>query len=1028
MPFVHLHVHTGFSFHQSTIRIDRLVAQCVDLGFRRCAVTDTNTLAGAIRFYRAARAASVIPILGCELTIHREETDDAVILLARDLAGYSNLCRLVTCAQQDREHMGVSMEQLGQHTGGVIALYGAPGSVLYHMLGQRQERQAETLLQGMRAVFGDNLYLDVQNPLRMDSQRMLYRCRQLSRATGVPACATGGVTHLVRADAEVREMLAAIGDLEDMDARSRHTWANAESWFHSDDGMRELFADWQEPVDASGRLAEACNVDLPMDSFKTPAATENRSLHDLVWMGAREKYGTVTREVQERLDHELAVIDRLHLEPYFLIVWDIVALARQKGIAYAGRGSAANSVVCYCLDATQVDPIANGLLFERFLNEGRTSLPDVDIDFDAFRRDELIAEILRMYGEDRACRVANVNTYNIRGAFRDVGKALGYSPEEVDEATRMLPWYTSGSLQETIAALPELSAFPYGAVEHWVSLAQRIMGLPRTLSTHLAGVIIAPFPLTDLVPLQPSDTGCLISQYDKDDVDRMGLVKMDLLALRTLSAAVDATAMIRADTGNGLTLATIPLDDDPTYRLIRAARTVGCFQLESPGERSLLLKLQPVCATDLAITVSLFRPGPMQLHLDQLFLARRNGREPVTYDDPRLEPVLRDTCGVIVWQEQVLQVAHAVADLSYAEADVLRRAMTEKTPKQELQRFEQLFLERAQAKGTDPGAARRIFEQLKAFAAYGFCRGHAAAFSLLGWRTAYLKAHWPAYYFAGLMNALPVGFYPAMILLDEARRCGVLVEKPSITRSAVHALAHGRTLLLGFNTFTVLPRKDAEAIVTAREQQPFASLQDFQSRVRVNRRALRHLVLAGAFDEFGTPTAVAEDLGLGAQQVSHVLSAARDSQTAAIFGETAGIGYPVSVSLAQLLDACTVEVLDPPTQKQLRASLLTSSRLVAVPNGCSAWVRGIVIRIQTPPTHSGKRVFFVTLEDEEGMIEAVMFEDVQRRYAAALKSSRMLRAFGEVQNAEGSPTLVIARVEQLRFDVSRDSGHVPVCA
>ncbi len=1028
MPFVHLHVHTGFSFHQSPIRIDQLVAQCVDLGFRRCAITDTNTLAGAIRFYRAARAAGITPILGCELTIHREEGDDAVVLLARDLAGYSNLCRLVTCSQQDRKHLGVSMEQLGQHTDGVIALYGAPGSVLYHMLERQRERQAETLLQTMQVVFGTSLYLDVQNPLQTDSQRMLYRCWQLSRATGVPACATGGVTHLVRIDAEVREMLAAIGDLESMDGRSRHAWANAESWFRSESAMRELFADWQEPVDTSGRVGEACNVDLPMDSFKTPAATGNRSLHELAWAGAREKYGTVTREVRERLDHELAVIDHLRLEPYFLIVWDIIELARQKGIAYAGRGSAADSVVCYCLDATQVDPVANGLLFERFLNEGRASLPDVDIDFDAFRRDELIAEVMHMYGEDRACRVANVNTYNIRGAFRDVGKALGYSPEEVDEATRMLPWYTSGSLQETIAALPELSSFPYGAIEHWVSLAQRIMGLPRTLSTHLAGVVIAPFPLTDLVPLEPSGTGSLITQYDKDDVERLGLVKMDLLGLRTLSAAVDATAMIRSETGNTIDLATIPMNDEATYRLIRAARTVGCFQLESPGERSLLLKLRPACATDLAITVSLFRPGPMQLHLDQLFLARRNGREPVTYDDPRLEPVLRDTCGVIVWQEQVLQVAHAVAGLSYAEADVLRRAMTEKTPKQELQRFEQLFLERAQATGTDPDAARRIFEQLKAFAAYGFCRGHAAAFSLLGWRTAYLKTHWPAYYFAGLMNALPVGFYPAMILLDEARRCGVLVEKPSIAHSGFRACAHGRTLLLGFNTFTILPRKDAGAIVAAREQHPFASLQDFQDRVRVNRRALRHLILAGAFDDFGTPAAVAEDLGLETEQVSDVLSEARDTRTAAIFGETAGIGYPVSVSLTQLLDACTVEVLGQPTPNQLQAPLLKSSQLGAVPNGSHAWVRGIVIRIQTPPTHSGKRVFFVTLEDEAGMIEAVMFEDVQRRYAAVLKSSRMLRAFGEVQSAEGSPSLVIARVEQLRFDVSRNGDHVPTCA
>lgn len=1030
MPFVHLHLHTAFSFHQSSIRIDRLVAQCADLGFRRCAITDTNTLSGAVRFYVVARAAGITPILGCELTLHAENSDDAVVLLARDLAGYSSLCRLVTCAQQDRKHPGVTMEQLGMHTGGVIALYGAPGGALYRTLGERQEQRAEELLRQMWTVFGTSLYLDVQNPLRTDSQRMLYRYRELSRKTGVSACATGGVTHLVRADAEVREMLAAIGDLEDMDARCRHTWANAENWFRSDEEIRGLFADWQEPLDESGRVADLCNVDLPMDSFKTPApvVAGRRSLHDLAWAGACEKYGTVTQEVQERLDHELDVIGRLHLEAYFLIVRDIIEMAQRKGITYAGRGSGANSIVCYCLDATQVDPIANGLLFERFLNEGRKSLPDVDIDFDAFRRDELIAELLRVYGEDRACRVANVNTYNIRGAFRDVGKALGYSSDEIDEATKMLPWHASRSLHETIAGLPELSSFPYGAIERWVSFAERIMGLPRTLSTHLAGVIIAPFPLTDLVPLQPSDTGCLITQYDKDDVERLGLVKMDLLGLRTLSAAVDATTMIRADTGNGLTLGTIPLDDEPTYRTIRAARTIGVFQLESPGERSLLLKLQPTCPTDLAITVSLFRPGPMKLHLDRLFLARRNGKEPVSYDDPRLEPVLRDTCGVIVWQEQVLQVANAVADLSFAEADVLRRAMTEKTPKRELENFERLFLERAGAKGTDPDVAKRIFEQLKGFAAYGFCRGHAASFSLLGWRTAYLKTHWPAYYFAGLMNALPVGFYPAPVLLDEARRCGVEVEKPSIVRSACRTLAHGRALVLGLNTFTILPRKDATAIVAAREECPFDSLQDFKDRVRVNRRALQHLVLAGAFDDFGMPAAVAEDLGLDVQAVARVTESAGDPDVATILGETAGIGYPVSVSMARLLDICTVETLDSPTPSQLQAPLLHSSQLKAVPDGSLAWVRGIVIRLQTPPTHSGKRVFFVTLQDEQGMIEAIMFQDAQRKYAAVLKQSHMLRAFGTIQNTEGSSTMVIARVERLYFDVSRDATPVPAYA
>lgn len=1022
MSFVHLHLHTAFSFHHSSVRIDQLLDRCTELGFHACAITDLDTLAGALRFYTAAQAHGITPILGCELTLRREDDRDFIVLLARDLAGYSNLCRLVTCARADPKCRGVTMGQLAEHAGGLVALYGAPESLLYKAVEQHDSSRALGLVLPLRELFGDSLDLDVQNTFRENTQHLLYRFHQLSQETALRACVTGGVTHLLRIDTELREMLAALGDLEDMDSRCRHAAASPESWFRSGEEMQALFADWPEAVDESGRLASQCQVELPLHGFKTPApvSTEHRSLREIAYAGAAQKYGTIRPSVEERLEHELTVIDSLHLETYFLIVRSIVRLAQSRGIAYSGRGSCADSLVCYCLDVTQVDPLAEGLLFERFLNEGRRSLPDVDIDFDAFRRDELIQEVLRAYGKEHACRIANVNTYNIRGAFRDVGKALGYSPEEIDEATNMLPWYTDRSLQETIAELPELSAFPYGAIQHWVSLAQRIMGLPRGLSTHLAGVVIAPFPLTDLLPLQPSNTGCQATQYDKDDIERLGLIKMDLLGLRTLSAAADAVNMVNADTGGTLTLQTIPFSDEPTYRTIRSARTLGVFQLESPGERSLLLKMQPVSQIDLAITTSLFRPGPMKLHLDQLYLARRKGREPVTYDDPRLEPALRKTSGVIIWQEQVLEVAHAIAGLSYAEADVLRRTMTEKTSQQELARFQRLFLERAATNGTDPAAAERIFQELKSFAAYGFCQGHAASFSLLGWRTAYLKTHWPAAYCAALMNAQPVGFYPAPIILDEARRCKVDVQKPSILRSAVRSTAHGMQLLLGLQTFTILPRREAEAIVAAREEHPFVSLQDFQERVRINRRALLHLILAGALEDFGTPLTVAQELGADTEAVARIFRPAADPAAAALLGETAGIGYPVSVSLTLMLSLATPEERQPLTSRQLQSPSLCSDQLSSAPNGSSAWIRGIVVRVQTPPTKSGKRVFFITLEDEQGMIEATMFPDVQQHYAAVLKQSRLLRAWGTVQNDDGAPVFTILRVDRLRMELSHD--------
>jgi error-prone DNA polymerase len=1018
MSFVHLHLHTGFSFHESPIRIEDLAQRSRELGYSSCAITDSNTLAGVIRFDRAARSAGVTPVFGSELTLLSDEPDDHVVVLARDLEGYRNLCRLVTCTQaHGRVHPGLTLEQLASYAGHLVALYGSPESLLYQSLSTRHPHKARRLLEQMSALFENSLYLDVQNPMFADSTRLLYRMRRLSDETGVPACATGGVTHLHRVDAEVREMLLAIGSLEDVDARSRQSHVNAESWFRGSDEIQELFTEWPEALATSGRIAAECRVELPLDGFKTPSSvlTATRSLRDIVYTGAREKYGIVTTAVEERIEHELSIIRHMHMDEYFLIVRDIIEIARRKGVAYSGRGSGTNSIVCYCIDATQVDPIQYNLLFERFLNEGRKSLPDVDIDFDALRRDEVVSELFAVYGEDRVCRVANVNTYNIRGAFRDVGKALGCSKEEVDDATRLLPWYSHRRISEVIARLPELATFPYGSIERWISLAERIMGLPRTLSTHLAGLIIAPFPLTDLVPIEPSGTGCLMAQYDKDDVERLGLVKMDLLGLRTLSAAVDATAMVRTETGTDISLSTIPMDDQPTYRLLREARTLGVFQLESPGMRNLLLKLQPVCYTDIMANVSLFRPGPMAMNMDKLYLARRNGKVPVTFEDPRLETVLKETYGVIVFQEQVLQVANAVADLSLSEADVLRRTMTEHTPKAELARFERLFLERAAAKGTDPETAQHVYNQLKGFASYGFNKGHAASFGLLAYRTAYLKAHWPAQYTAGLLNAMPVGFYPPFILLDEARRCHILIEKPLVTRSMVRTTAHGMTVWLGLSLFSMLSAKDAISIVTAREKRSFDSAIDFRERTRVNRRALQRLVLAGAFDDLGTPVAVATDLGLDPNEIERIMNVSPNLQLCTVLGEIAGIGYPVSASLAVLLDLATADIMDAPTPAQARAPALHSTQLRTWPHGSNVWVRGVVVRIQTPPTKSGKRVFFITLEDEDGMVEAVMFEDAQCRYAAALKQNRMMRLYGELQNTEGSPTVLVKRLEGLRF-------------
>ncbi len=1045
-PYVELHCHSHYSFLDAPSSPGALLDRAAALGMTGLALTDHDGLYGAVEFWRAARARAIRPVIGAELTLAR---GSRLVLLAETQQGYANLSRLISAGQLagSKGQSRLTIDDVAPRAAGLLCLTGGSrGAVAAAVLAQDAGRAVRAAGK-LADIFGrDRLWVELQRHWLPEDARLNAGLLEVARATGLPVVATNDVHYATPDEHPLRDVLLATRDLcslTELAARpGPHT--SREFCLKGAAEMAALFADLPRALTATQAIAERCEVTLDFSAQRTPAfppqtpdfphgipagETAFSYLHALCQQGARERYTPITPDVVRQLARELLVIDTTGLADYFLLVWDIVRHARAQGIRCQGRGSAAGSLVAYALGITPVDPLAHNLLFERFLSADRHTMPDIDIDVAADRRDELIRYVYARYGADHAAMVCNVVTYQWRLAVRDVARALGFAPEDVDRvsaalraperppvdasAGRAAPHDdTKGHAQ----AADDLRGLDAHALALVADLAGRLIDTPRHLSVHSGGVLVTAQPLVEIVPVErAAKEGIVVAQWNKDSVEDAGLIKIDLLCLRTLDLVSEAEALIAAQTGQPPPLDALPLDDPAVYRALCAGDTIGAFQVESRAQSQMLPRLKPQRFEDIIVQVAIIRPGPIQGGMIHPYLRRRRGEEQPVYLHPSLEPVLKETLGVILFQEQVIRVAVALAGFAPGEADALRRAMSRSRSARAMSELRERFVAGAAANGVDGATAAEVFRQLEGFAVYGFCKSHATAFALLSYQTQWLKLYHPLAFYTALLNHQPMGFYSPEVVVGDAQRHGVKVLRPDVNRSQDECVIEGGALRLGLRYLHGLGAGGRARLLAARESRtrgaggPFVDLADFCRRTRLPRNLVADLARAGAFDGITTDR----------RGLLWTLGALQYDEDAAD-GVGALAEAPDEAAELPALDerealAWDYELLglspgDHP-MRTLRDRLAAKGYLAAAdlaqqPAGRRVTVAGLVVVRQAPPTAKGH--LFITLEDETGLINLIIRPDLRQRRRDLLHNATLLAAQGETQR-DGEAVSVLAR-------------------
>jgi error-prone DNA polymerase len=1041
IDYVELHCHSYFSLLDGASSPEALVERAAALGYRALALTDHDGLYGAVRFWQAARERGIRPIIGAEIGL---DGLGHLTLLAETRRGYANLCRLLSAGQLagQKGQPRLALDPLAAHAEGLICLSGCRLGMVAAALQAGGEAQALQAAGSLREIFRDRFWIELQRHYLPANKRVEAELVALARRLGAGLVATNNVHYAERPGQRLHDVLTCIRHLtalpEALAGGLLHP--NSEQHLKSPQEMEALFSSAgptgqsrPEALRNTLGIAERCEACLDFSSQRLPAFpvpephTPLSYLRHLCEESLHRKPGLDLAQARLQLDHELAVIDGAELAGYFLVVWDIVRFAREQGIRCQGRGSAANSLVAYLLGITPVDPLRHHLLFERFLSEGTGTMPDIDVDFAADRREEAIQYVYRRYGEEHVGMVCNNVTYRARSAVRDVAKALAFPPDVIDRAAKSLDTHflskAIGQLAEEFPTIVSDPSLPAGPALPWQLLAEllgQIDGVPRHLSIHVGGLLITAAPLVEVVPVERATMpGRVVVQWNKDSVEDAGLIKIDLLSLRTLGVVEEALGHIRLLRGEPLDLESLALDDPAVYDLLQRADTVGCFQVESRAQAQMQPKMQPRCFEDIVIEIALIRPGPIQGGMVHPYLRRRNGLEPVSYLHPALEPVLAETMGVIVFQEQVLRVAMAVAGFSPAEADRLRRAMSRSRSEEAMAALRERFLVGAQAKGIDPATAEEIYRQLAGFAGFGFCKSHAAAFALVAYQTLYLKAYFPAELFCALLNQQPMGFYPPEVLIGDAKRHGVRVLGPDVNASQEACTleqAKGdrgmkeRAIRLGLRYVRGLGEAGQGRIVERRGKMPFANLPGFCRRTRLPRPVVENLIRAGVMDS----------LGLARRELLWALGGLEYQE------EGLEIDVPVEpVDLPALSPeeqvAWEYELLGmaPGTQvtslyrEVMRArGVLSSGELAGRRDGELVRVAGWAVVRQRPPTAKG--FLFITLEDEEGLMNLIVRPDVYLRYRAVLRSAPLLWVEARLQREGNATSLLVSRAAAMQ--------------
>jgi len=1063
--FVHLHLHTEYSLLDGATRIAEIADKAIKEGQSAVAITDHGVMYGAVEFYEALKKKGVKPIIGCEVYVAprsrllKEGKADAsgyhLILLCKNEVGYRNLCYLVSESfihgfyQRPR----IDMDILSTHSDGLVALSGCLGGKIPSMILSGLMDEAEKSALDMKRIFGDDFYLEIQNHHMDDERKVAFAIKTIGEKHGIPLVATNDVHYLEKEDADIQNILMCIQTGNTVSSGNPIGFSTNEYYFRSTEEMKALFMNFSGAIENTVKIAEKCNYDFTFGELHLPSfSLPNGQMHKdklrkdaLDGFEKRVKEGFIyfdthpRKEYTDRIEYELSVIDNMGFNAYFLMVSDFVGQAKSMHIPVGpGRGSGAGSLVAYCIGITDVDPVAYDLLFERFLNPERVSMPDFDIDFSDTRREEVIDYVKQRYGEDKVAQIVTFGTMAAKASIRDVGRALDMPYAAVDAVAKLVPSGVNVKLSDALEIKEFRELYEHDAsVKKLVDVSMKLEGMPRHASTHAAGVVITEKPTATYVPLSYSGTG-VVTQFDMTTDAKLGLVKFDFLGIRYLTVIDDAEKMIRKHNAT-FDITKIPHDDAKTFALLCHGKTDGVFQLESAGMKQVLIKLQPTGIEDITACVALYRPGPMSSI--ETFIERKHGREPITYALAELKPILDVTYGCIVYQEEVMQIFRTLAGYSYAKADIVRRAMAKKN-KEAMAAEEEAFLFGVKEKGLSVEAAKKIFDDMQSFASYAFNKSHATAYAILSYRTAYLKANYPAEFFSALLTSVLSDTSEVRKYSMDAQKCGVQIFRPDINESdALFSVTKDGQIRYGLLAIKGVGKNFADAVVTERKNGKYKSFDNFVRRLAsvsdMNKRTLESLIKSGVFDSLGTPRSAL----LASYEM--ILSSEQDKKRNNITGqidlfslsadtEKQDTVYPYpavaeySVKELLLLEKESsgmyfsghlteeyekhIQSLSPDKTSDIFADLkdeMAQTHLY-VDKG-DVKLAGIVTAIKKKTVKNGDTMAFITLDDRYGEIEVIIFPKTFAKFSSEIFDENAVFLRGTLSVEEGDTVRVVAK-------------------
>ena len=1059
--FVNLHVHTEFSLLDGACRIKDLVSQAKKYKMPALAITDHGVMYGVIQFYKEAIKQGIKPIIGCEMyvapesrfekTSKRRESPYHLIILVKNNEGYKNLIQLVTLSYLEGFYYKprIDKEILRKYSSGLIASSACLQGEIPQKLLQNNFKEAKKSALEYLEIFGEgNFYLELQKNNIPEQNVVNQRLISLGKELSIPLIASNDIHYVNKEDARAHEILLCIQTATNLADEKRLKFATDEFYFNSPEEMAEKFSDLPEAIENTVKIAEKCNLEIDfrqahLPEFQVPSEHNITSyLREICFTGLRKRFAEVTEELEERLDYELSVIKSMGFEPYFLIVWDFVKYAKEQGIMVGpGRGSAAGSLVAYCLNITNINPMTYGLLFERFLNPERISMPDFDIDFCYERRSEVIDYVTEKYGKDKVAQIITFGTMAARAAVRDVGRALGIPYARVDTIAKMIPWEPNITIKKALKMEKRLSEEMENdkEVKDLIENAIALEGLSRHASTHAAGIVLSEKPLTNYVSLQKTADGEICTQYAMAELEELGLLKMDFLGLRTLTVISNTLKIIQHTQGKKIDINNIPTTDKGVYKMLSAGKSIGVFQLESDGMRDLVKRLKPENIDDITALLALYRPGPLGSGMIEDFINRKKGEIEIKYPHPSLEPILKETYGVIVYQEQVMKVASELAGFSLGQADILRKAMGKKQ-KKVMEKQRELFIKGAQKNKIKKNVAVEVFDLIAYFAGYGFNKSHSVSYAFISYQTAYLKKNFPVEYMASLLTSIMGNNDKIPLYIRECQNMGIQILPPDINQSLINfTVVDNKSIRFGMAAVKNVGEKAFKSIIEERKKNNiYESLFDFCQRVDlrvVNKRVIESLIRCGSFDSLeGKRSQFLAVLDEAIKRGQEFQKDKRNGQTS-IFdlfgdsqkGEIKNVHHYTLPNIEEFskneLLAMEKEMLglyisQHPLKnfKEKIEEIVNTNSLEALnlPDRSNVIFAGVINRIRKKSTKNGNLMAFINLEDLEGSIEAIIFPKVFDKSKDIILKDAIVVIEGSLDSAEGKVKLIAKNISLLK--------------